>query len=137
MLAIVLAGCTSTNGLSNVYLVSLQYRNTSAPVKVDPAMVNPGIADKVYNVTQPRNATITEIRAAYMGLCLIKSDGLRFCSSSAEALASLAKDSGNSTADPLNLIWIAKQFKDTMVFDGLMYVFLSLFFSPRPPSRNV
>ncbi|PLB38155.1 Fig1 domain-containing protein [Aspergillus candidus] len=128
LLSIVLAGCTSTNGLSNVYLVSLKYRDINAPNPVDPAMVNPGIADKVYNVTQPRNAAITEIRAAYMGLCLIRSDGLRFCSNSAEALASLAKEIGNSTADPLNLIWIAKRFKDTMVFDGLIFIAIILTF---------
>lgn len=85
--------------------------------------VNPGIAEQIYNVSQPHNVTILEVRAGFMGLCLTQSDGTRFCSSSAAALASMVKDEGRNetdTADPLNLIWIANNFKDKIVFNGLM-----------------
>lgn len=129
--AVLLAGCTSSNGLSNVYLVSLRYRNDSSgsistssiPGVDDPVFVNPGIAEQIYNVSQPHNVTILEVRAGFMGLCLTQSDGTRFCSSSAAALASMVKDEGRNetdTADPLNLIWIANNFKDKIVFNGLM-----------------
>ncbi|GAB1198082.1 hypothetical protein APSETT444_007390 [Aspergillus pseudonomiae] len=107
--------------MSNIYLVSLKYRNGSVSTPSDPALINPGIAEKVYNISQPRNTTILEVRAGYMGLCLTQSDGAQFCSNNAAALASMVKDQGygsNSTADPLNLIWIAKNFKETIVFDG-------------------
>ncbi|OGM49811.1 hypothetical protein ABOM_001492 [Aspergillus bombycis] len=124
--AVLLAGCTSSNGMNNIYLVSLKYRNGSTSTPSDPAFINPSIAEKVYNVSQPHNTTILEVRAAYMGLCLTRSDGAQFCSSSAAALASMVKDQGisgsNDTADPLNLIWIAKNFKETIVFDGLIFV---------------
>jgi hypothetical protein len=122
--AILLAGCTSSNGLSNVYLVSLQYRNASTSVSDDPVLVNPGIAEKVYNVSHG-NSTIREVRAGYMGLCLTLSNGAQLCSGSASALASMVKAEGmqgNDTgaADPLNIIWIAQNFKEKIVFDGLM-----------------
>ncbi|KNG84971.1 hypothetical protein ANOM_006786 [Aspergillus nomiae NRRL 13137] len=125
LLSVLLAGCTTSNGMRNIYLVSLKYRNGSISTPSDPAFINPGIAEKVYNVSQPRNTTILEVRAGYMGLCLTQSDGAQFCSNNAAALASMVKDQGygsNVTADPLNLIWIAKNFKETIVFDGLIFV---------------
>lgn len=122
--AVLLAGCTSSNGMNNIYLVSLKYRNASTSAPSDPSFINPSIAQDVYNISQPRNTTIQEVRAGYMGLCLTRSDGAQLCSSSAAALASMVKDQGmqgsNDTADPLNLIWIANKFKETIVFDGLM-----------------
>jgi hypothetical protein len=85
--------------------------------------VNPGIADKVYNVSHA-NSAIREVRAGYMGLCLTLRNGARLCSGSAAALASMVKVGvqGNDAgaADPLNLIWIASNFKEKIVFDGLM-----------------
>ncbi|RHZ46558.1 Fig1 domain-containing protein, partial [Aspergillus thermomutatus] len=131
---ILLAGCTSSNGLSNVYLVSLQYKNTSTQSPSDPVLVNPGIAEKVYNVSQSRRSMIREVRAGYMGLCLTLSDGARFCSGSAAALASMVKAEGvqgsndTATADPLNLLWIVKNFKETIVFDGLIFIAVVLTF---------
>lgn len=118
--AILLAGCTSSNGLSNVYLLSIQYRNAPAVHPADPVLVNPGIAESVYNVSRHAHGDVPvlEVRAGYRGLCLILSDGQRLCSGAA-ALASMVKSS-NATRDPLNLIWIAKDFKETIVFDGLM-----------------
>ncbi|PKX95432.1 Fig1 domain-containing protein [Aspergillus novofumigatus IBT 16806] len=134
LLSILLAGCTSSNGLSNVYLVSLQYKNasTSSLSPNDPVLVNPGIAEKVYSVSHG-NSTIREVRAGYMGLCLTLSNGARLCSGSAAALASLVKAEGiqgNDTgaADPLNLIWIAQNFKEKIVFDGLIFITVVLTF---------
>ncbi|GFF22893.1 hypothetical protein IFM51744_04099 [Aspergillus udagawae] len=132
LLSILLAGCTSSNGLSNVYLVSLQYRNASTSVPDDPVLVNPGIAEKVYNVSHG-NSTIREVRAGYMGLCLTLSNGAQLCSGSASALASMVKAEGmqgNDTgaADPLNIIWIAQNFKEKIVFDGLIFIAVILTF---------
>lgn len=65
-----------------------------------------------------------------MGLCVMRSDGGCICSNSARLLANLIKSekvtssNGNSsieiTPDPLNLIMIANDFKEKIVFDGLM-----------------
>ncbi|KAF7122253.1 hypothetical protein CNMCM5793_000210 [Aspergillus hiratsukae] len=131
-LTILLAGCTSSNGLSNVYLISLEYRNGSTSIPSDPVLVNPGIADKVYNVSHA-NSAIREVRAGYMGLCLTLSNGARLCSGSAAALASMVKAEGvqgndTATADPLNLIWIANNFKEKIVFDGLIFIAVVLTF---------
>ncbi|EIT73576.1 hypothetical protein AO1008_04837 [Aspergillus oryzae 100-8] len=132
LLSVLLAGCTSSNGMNNIYLVSLKYRNASTSTPSDPSFINPSIAEKVYNLSQPRNTTIQEVRAGYMGLCLTRSDGAQFCSSNAAALASMVKDQGlqgsNDTADPLNLIWIAKNFKETIVFDGLIFIAVAVAF---------
>lgn len=112
-----------------MYLVSLQYTNTSTSVPDDPVLVNPGIAGKVYNVSH-RNSTIYEVRAGYMGLCLTLSNRAQLCSGSAAALARMVQAEGiqgndAGAADPLNMIWIAQNFKAKIVFDGLMYVLYS------------
>jgi len=48
-----------------------------------------------------------------------ESSGLWVCAPSAETLANAVKDS-RTDGDPLNLIWIAKNFKSQLIFDGLM-----------------
>ena len=60
-----------------------------------------------------------------MGLCISQNVGVWLCSSSATTLANLLKaESGsasrNISGDPLNLIWIASNFRNDIVFDGLM-----------------
>lgn len=54
----------------------------------------------------------------------MQSNAAQTCSSSASKLADIVKQTTNSsnetTADPLNLIYIANEFKEKIVFDGLM-----------------
>lgn len=61
-----------------------------------------------------------------MAMCIKEATGIWVCSSSAETLANIVKSGGGGSGsagqigDPLNLIWIAKNFRDEIVFDGLM-----------------
>ena len=65
-----------------------------------------------------------------MGLCMMQGDGDRICSSSAKTLARILKaekrisEIGNTTIeytpDPLNLIMIASDFREKIIFDGLL-----------------
>lgn len=110
--------------MSNVYLLSLQYKTPSSPVPTDPALVSTTIAEVIRNVTETSNRTTLQVRAGYMGLCLMQSNAAQTCSSSASKLADIVKQttssSNEATADPLNLIYIANEFKEKIVFDGLM-----------------
>ncbi|KAJ5666092.1 uncharacterized protein N7477_008540 [Penicillium maclennaniae] len=120
--------------LSNVYLLSLQYKTTTSPLATAPAQVSTAIVQAIHNVSQTGNGTTLEVRAGYMGLCVALRDTERICSRNARVLANLIKAekfsirTGNTstefTPDPLNLIMIANEFKEKIVFDGLMQVLL-------------
>ena len=58
----------------------------------------------------------------YFGICINPDGGAFLCSNNASSLASQV----SVDQDPLNLIWVASTFKDSIVFPYLMYV---LFFS--------
>ncbi|KAJ5663109.1 hypothetical protein N7507_003840 [Penicillium longicatenatum] len=135
--AILLAGCTTSDNLSNVYLLSLRYTNNSEAVK--PAQVSTLIQSTVYNISQTGSGSTFEVRAGYMGLCISQGDEGRVCSSSAKTLANIVKAekassaTGNmtteTTPDPLNLILIAEEFRTKIVFDGLLYISVVLIFA--------
>jgi hypothetical protein len=50
---------------------------------------------------------------------MTESSELWVCARSAERLVNTIKD-GPTNGDPLNLLWIANNFKSQLVFDGLM-----------------
>jgi hypothetical protein len=120
--------------MSNIYLLSLQYNALSSPIVTAPGQVSPTIANAVFNVLQTGNGTTFEVRAGYMGLCVGKTglglDETRVCSSSAKALAAFVQaekktiNHGNTSItiipDPLNLIMVAEEFRQKIVFDGFM-----------------
>jgi len=116
--AILLAGCTNT-GLSNVYLLSLSYKeNHPGSAKNRPLQVNPGISQVFTDLV---NATTSlEVRAGYMGMCMRESMGLWACSTNANTLANSIRELKGTAGDPLNLIWIANNFRSQMVFNGLL-----------------
>lgn len=87
------------------------------------------IAHAVQNVTHSGDEATLEVRAGYMGLCVLLNHGDWICSTSATSLANILKlssSSTNGTRDPLNLVYIANSFKEDIVFDGLLLVFTSL-----------
>jgi hypothetical protein len=57
-----------------------------------------------------------EARVGYFGICINPDGGSWLCSNNATALA----DQVSVDQDPLNLIWLASQFKDMIVFPYLM-----------------
>lgn len=59
-----------------------------------------------------------QARVGYFGICVNPDGGSWLCSNNATALANQV----TADQDPLNLIWLASQFKDMIVFPYLMYV---------------
>jgi hypothetical protein len=59
-----------------------------------------------------------------MGFCMPDSTGDWICSRHADSLARNLNSTHQlpGSGDPLNLIYIAKNFQSQTVFDGLMYV---------------
>ncbi|KAJ5173764.1 uncharacterized protein N7500_001695 [Penicillium coprophilum] len=136
LLSILLAGCSASNSLSKVYLLSLEYKK-DYPLSKAPGQVSSAIAHAVHNVSQARNGETFEVRVGYMGICVTQSHTGRICSSNAQVLANLiqtqkyVKNGNTSTEtipDPLNLIMIANEFKEKIVFDGLIYIVVALTF---------
>ncbi|KAJ5089411.1 hypothetical protein N7532_008095 [Penicillium argentinense] len=133
--AVLLAGCTS-NGMSGIYLLSLRYNAPADSFTTAPGQVNTLIAHSIHNVSQTGNGTTLEVRAGYMGLCVGQVeqalDEVRVCSSSAKTLAKFISaetktvthgiSSIETTPDPLNLIMVAEEFRQKIVFDGFIYL---------------
>lgn len=59
-----------------------------------------------------------EVRVGYFGICINPDGGSFLCSNNASSLASQI----TVDQDPLNLIWVASTFKDSIVFPYLMLV---------------
>lgn len=57
-----------------------------------------------------------QARVGYFGICINPDGGSWLCSNNATALAQEV----SVDQDPLNLIWLASQFKDMVVFPYLM-----------------
>lgn len=110
--ALLLAGCSSSSPLiPGIFLISIYYQQYS-PV--------PSTAQVDFNV---HNAIAViagdaklQCRVGYFGICINPDGGSWLCSNNATALANEI----SLTQDPLNLIWLASQFKDMIVFPYLM-----------------
>lgn len=72
-----------------------------------------GVHNAIANIVG--NAQL-EARVGYFGICVNADGGSWLCSNNATSLA----DQVSVDQDPLNLIWLASQFKDMIVFPYLM-----------------
>ncbi|KAH6677441.1 Ca2+ regulator and membrane fusion protein Fig1-domain-containing protein [Halenospora varia] len=114
LLSLLLAGCSSSSPLiPGIFLISLYYESY-APV--------PSTAQADFNV---HNAIATVVgnarlaaRVGYFGICINPDGGSWLCSNNATALANEV----TVAQDPLNLIWLASQFKDMIVFPYLIII---------------
>jgi hypothetical protein len=107
-----LAGCSSSAPLiPDIFLISFYYQ----PYNPSPSTAQ--VDFKVYSAvaTVVGNAKLA-VRVGYFGICVNVNRGSWLCSNNATALA----NDINSEADPLNLVWLADQFKDMIVFPYLM-----------------
>lgn len=59
-----------------------------------------------------------EVRVGFFGICISPDNGAFICNANATALAEIV----TVDQDPLNVIWLAERFKDTVVFPYLMWV---------------
>ncbi|KAH7029148.1 Ca2+ regulator and membrane fusion protein Fig1-domain-containing protein [Microdochium trichocladiopsis] len=114
LLSLLLAGCSSSSPLMpDIYLLSLYYEQyTAVP---DTAQVDYNVNQAIRNIVG--NAQL-QARVGYFGICINPSGGSWLCSNNATALANeISVDQ-----DPLNLIWLASQFKDMIVFPYLIII---------------
>ncbi|OBT80666.1 hypothetical protein VF21_00304 [Pseudogymnoascus sp. 05NY08] len=122
-LSILVAGCTTT-GLKDVYLLSLSYQ-PAAPYSPSPLQLSPSLSITFANLAG--NSTTLQVRAGYIGMCISAAPGNWTCSRDADSLArTLNGTQSGSSPDPLNILWIAKTFRDTIVFDGLIFASIAL-----------
>lgn len=110
--ALLLAGCSSSSPLiPDIFLISIYYSKYTA---------HPSTAQVDYNaynaIAVVAGDAVLACRVGYFGICINPDGGSWLCSNNATALANEI----SLTQDPLNLIWLASQFKDMIVFPYLM-----------------
>lgn len=113
-----LAGCSSSSPLiPSIFLINLWYDRTDP--EFDTAMVDPSTARAIGNIVGDAHM---EARVGFFGICVNADGGSWLCSANASSLASQIPQS----QDPLNLIWVAETFKDSIVFPYLLIVAIIL-----------
>ncbi len=117
-IALLLAGCSSSSPLMpGIFLLSLYYQ------KYSPTPSTAQVDFDAHNaIAVVAGDAVLAARVGYFGICINPDGGSWLCSNNATALANEI----SLTQDPLNLIWLASQFKDMIVFPYLMYVHLPL-----------
>ncbi|KAI9707099.1 MAG: hypothetical protein M1836_000059 [Candelina mexicana] len=120
LLSLLLAGCSSSSPLiPNIFLISLYYQHYTPTY--DSAQVDPGVSAAIANIV---GRAQLEVRVGYFGICVNPDGGAFLCSNNASSLASQV----SVDQDPLNLIWVANTFKDSIVFPYLIIVAIVLAF---------
>ncbi|TGO35902.1 hypothetical protein BHYA_0142g00180 [Botrytis hyacinthi] len=114
LLSLLLAGCSSSSPMiPDIFLISLYYQSYT-PV--------PSTSQTDYNVHTAISNIVGQARLAarvgYFGICINPDGGAWLCSNNATALANEV----SVDQDPLNLIWLASQFKDMIVFPYLIII---------------
>ncbi|MCJ1297340.1 hypothetical protein MMC08_000126 [Hypocenomyce scalaris] len=117
---LLLAGCSSSSPLiPNIFLISLYYQ--TYPPTFDPSQVDPGVTTAIANIVGQAKL---QVRVGYFGICVNPNGGAFLCSNNATSLASQV----SVDQDPLNLIWVANTFKNSIVFPYLIIVAIVLAF---------
>ncbi|KAG4269481.1 hypothetical protein FPRO04_03141 [Fusarium proliferatum] len=114
LLSLLLAGCSSSSPLiPDIFLLSIYYKNyTAVP---DTAQVDYNLHSAIENIAGDASL---QARVGYFGICINPDGGSWLCSNNATALAKEV----DVDQDPLNLIWLAAQFKDMIVFPYLIII---------------
>lgn len=110
--ALLLAGCSSSSPLiPGIFLIDFYYHSYTPTY--DPSQVDPGVTSAIANIVG--RATL-EVRVGYFGICIAPDGGSFLCSNNATLLAQQV----SIDQDPMNLIWVADTFKNSVVFPYLM-----------------
>ena len=111
-IALLLAGCSSSSPLiPDIFLLSLYYESYQAIP--DTSQVHYDVHTALSNIV---DGARLQARVGYFGICVNPDGGSWLCSNNATTLANeISVDQ-----DPLNLVWLAAQFKDMIVFPYLM-----------------
>ncbi|KAI0183371.1 Ca2+ regulator and membrane fusion protein Fig1-domain-containing protein [Xylaria flabelliformis] len=121
----ILAGCTSSNGLRNVYLFALSYKKGPAPRPIDPLLINGNITQALQSQISESANIIQEVRVGYLALCVAFDSGVWSCGANIQELVVFVSD-GNG--DPLNLLRLAERVRTGTFFYALIVVALVLTF---------
>jgi len=79
----------------------------------DTSQVDPGVTVAIANIVGQAQLAV---RVGYFGICVSPDGGGWLCSNNATALA----EQVSVDQDPLNLIWVASTFKDSIIFPYLL-----------------
>lgn len=110
--ALLLAGCSSSSPLiPDIFLISLYYDDYTP--RPDTSQVNYAAFSNINSLAGDAHL---QARVGYFGICINPDGGSWLCSNNATSLAQEV----SVDQDPLNLIWLASQFKDSIVFPYLM-----------------
>ena len=110
--ALLLAGCSSSSPLiPSIFLISFYYKSYT-PV-YSPTQVDPGVTAAIANIV---GEAVLEVRVGYFGICVNPDGGSFLCSNNATLLA----EQITIDQDPMNLIWVAETFKNSVVFPYLL-----------------
>jgi hypothetical protein len=107
-----LAGCSSSSPvIPNIFLISLYYQPYTPVPSTSQTDFN--VHTAIANIV---GGARLSARVGFFGICINPDGGSWLCSNNATALANEV----SVDQDPLNLIWLASQFKDMIVFPYLM-----------------
>ncbi|KAK8068357.1 hypothetical protein PG996_007469 [Apiospora saccharicola] len=120
----VLAGCTSSNSLTNIYIISFSYSSNRLGEISDPLLFNPRVAQCLSHQIQGSNDTIQAVRVGYISSCIASSSGVWFCDGKADSLAMQLRLSGSS--DPLNLAQLGDSVRREVLFFPLIIIAVAL-----------
>ncbi|KAK3990899.1 Ca2+ regulator and membrane fusion protein Fig1-domain-containing protein [Cladorrhinum sp. PSN332] len=114
LLSLLLAGCSSSSPLiPSIFLLSIYYESYEAVP--DTSQVNYNVHTSIAGLV---GDTRLQARVGFFGICISPEGGSWLCSNNATSLA----DRIQVDQDPLNLIWLASQFKDMIVFPYLLII---------------
>lgn len=118
MTAISLAGCSSYSTMTNIYLLGLSYVNTTS------TDLSPSKKTHFDLLNDLKGPARLEVRAGYFGVCVRQQGVLWLCSSDTDGLGQQI----GSENDPLDLIGAASEFKNGVIFSGLIFMAIVLAF---------
>lgn len=97
--------------MPGIFLISLYYQQYTPVASTVQTDFN--VHTAITNIVGGANFAA---RVGYFGICINPDGGSWLCSNNATALANEV----SVDQDPLNLLWLASQFKDAIVFPYLM-----------------
>ncbi|KAI1344735.1 Ca2+ regulator and membrane fusion protein Fig1-domain-containing protein [Xylariaceae sp. FL0016] len=119
-----LAACTASNGISNVYLLSLSYHNPTPTSPSDSLVVNQVLRQVLLDQVSNSSNLVQDIRIGYFSLCVTLNSGITFCGSNAQELAAALRSEDNG--DPLNILRLAQEIRTGVVFYVLIIIAIVL-----------
>ncbi|KAI0532540.1 Ca2+ regulator and membrane fusion protein Fig1-domain-containing protein [Xylaria digitata] len=132
-----LAGCTASNGLRDVYILALSYNKSPTSTLPSPLQININTTQVLENQVLESHNIVREVRVGYLSICVVFNSGAWSCSTDPQELATSIRGEGNG--DPLNLLSLADVVRTRTLFYALLiislvFIFLTIFLLSTFPS---